>query len=73
VVVAANTGQAGSGNEMLLGAIAVINQNNQSSSIFYQKLDTGSVSAVGHSQGAVGAINAALNGDGVITSVLALS
>lgn len=74
VVVAANTPQSGRGNEILWGAAVTINQStSDSSSPFYQKLDTTSVAAAGHSQGAVGAINATVGGNGLFESVLAMS
>jgi hypothetical protein len=72
VVVAFNDGQVGSGDEMVFGAAAMINENNNPASVFYQKLDTASMAAAGHSQGAVAAINATLNSD-YFESVLAIS
>lgn len=75
VVVAANTAQSGRGTEILVGAAVTVNLNtdNSPSNIFYQNLDTSSIAAAGHSQGAVGAINAASGGGGMFESVLAMS
>jgi hypothetical protein len=74
VVVAANTGQAGTGNEIQFGAAAMVSLNGNSSSIFYQNIDTDHIAAAGHSQGAIGAINATLNApDSLFASVLAMS
>jgi hypothetical protein len=74
VVVAANTGQAGSGNEIGFAAAAMVNENNNPSSIFYQKLDTAHFAAVGHSQGAVGAVNAVRNSpDSLFAGVAVIS
>jgi hypothetical protein len=73
VVVSANTGQTGSGNEMRLAAGDLIARNGNMGSVFYQKLDTSSIAAAGHSQGAIGAINAVLDAPGAFESVLAVS
>jgi pimeloyl-ACP methyl ester carboxylesterase len=59
VVAAANTGQSGSGQEMLAGAHYLIDEGNRVGSRFYGKIDGTEVGAVGHSQGGGGAINAA--------------
>lgn len=75
VVIAPNIAQSGTGDEMRFGAQAMINANNDNnpSNVFYQNLDTSSIAAAGHSQGALGAINATLEGNGMFTSVLAMS
>ena len=73
VVVAANTGQAGDGTAMLQGAQNMVQLNNTPSSVFYHKLDTNNIGTMGHSQGAIGAMNAALNGGSLIKSVLSIS
>jgi pimeloyl-ACP methyl ester carboxylesterase len=73
VVVSANTGQTGSGNEMRVAAGDLIARNGNSGSVFYQKLDTTSIGAAGHSQGAIGAMNAVLDAPGVFEGVLAMS
>lgn len=74
VVIAANTGQSGNGDHIRLGAATAINWNSDPSSIFYQNLDVGRIAAAGHSQGAVGAINAVLEApNSHFASVLAIS
>jgi pimeloyl-ACP methyl ester carboxylesterase len=76
VVVAPNEGQTGSGEELgvAIDIAHVLDAANTPTNPFYDKLDTGRIAAAGHSQGAIGAINAALaEPAGVIDSVLALS
>jgi hypothetical protein len=73
VVISTNSTTTGYGTEMLAGVNHLIAKNADASSIFYQKLDTAKVGAMGHSQGAGGAINAALDSGGVIKSVLTVS
>ncbi len=58
IVAAANTPNAGSGSEMLAGLSNLTSMNGQSSSPFYQRVDTGRVASTGHSQGGVGALEA---------------
>lgn len=58
IVAAANTPNAGSGQEMLAGLTNLTSMNNQSSSPFYQRVDTSRVASTGHSQGGVGALEA---------------
>ncbi|TDD62903.1 acetylxylan esterase [Kribbella antibiotica] len=58
VVAAANTGQSGSGQEMLAGGKFLIAENTRSGSIFQNRIDTQNIGAAGHSQGGGGAINA---------------
>lgn len=70
VVIASNSGQTGLGTEILNGANWMVGQNANSASIFYHKLDVANVGALGHSQGAGGALNATLNSGGLITSTL---
>lgn len=76
VVVAPNDGQTGSGAELgvAIDIAHVLDAANTPTNPFYDKLDTDRIAAAGHSQGAIGAVNAALaEPDGVIDSVLALS
>lgn len=73
IVVAVNTGQAGTGTEMLDAADYIVSENSNPSSVFFQNVDTGRIAAAGHSQGAVGAVNATIDGDGMFESVLAMS
>ncbi|MGH3712758.1 MAG: hypothetical protein ACRDT4_04760 [Micromonosporaceae bacterium] len=58
IVAAANTGQSGSGREMLAGLDYVTRQNTQQGSAYYGKVDISRVAATGHSQGGGGAISA---------------
>jgi hypothetical protein len=59
VVAAANTSNAGSGNEMLAGLNNLTTFNGQSGNRFFGHLDLEHVGATGHSQGAGGAVAAA--------------
>ncbi|HEY8547619.1 MAG TPA: hypothetical protein VIL36_21300 [Acidimicrobiales bacterium] len=59
IVAAANTTNAGSGNEMLQGLTQLTQWNGQAGNRFYQRVDTANVGSTGHSQGGGGAINAA--------------
>ncbi|OXM51115.1 acetylxylan esterase [Amycolatopsis thailandensis] len=58
VVAAANTGQSGSGEEMLAGARHLIAENSREGSVFRGRIATGKIAAAGHSQGGGGAIAA---------------
>jgi pimeloyl-ACP methyl ester carboxylesterase len=58
VVAAANTGQSGSGREMLDGAKYLIAENARPGSPFHDRIDTTAIAAAGHSQGGGGAIAA---------------
>jgi hypothetical protein len=74
VVVAVNSGQPGSGVLQQIAAQAIADENANPSSVFHQKLDMAHVAAAGHSQGAVGAINAVHDAaDSVFASVLLMS
>lgn len=61
VVAAANTGQAGSGSEMLDGARFLVSENSRTGSVFHGRIDTANIAAAGHSQGGGGAIAAGAN------------
>jgi hypothetical protein len=73
VVVASDSGSVGEGVEMLAGATYMVNQNSNASSIFYQKLATNKVGALGHSQGAGGTLNATLMSGGLIKSAITIA
>jgi pimeloyl-ACP methyl ester carboxylesterase len=73
VVVASTSPSTGHGTEMIAGAHYLAAENGRSGSLFFGKLDTGNIAAVGHSQGAGGAINAANRSNGLITAVLPIS
>lgn len=70
VVVASTSTATGYGTEMWAGVNYMIGENGNPSSVFYQDLDTANIGALGHSQGASGALNATVLSDGVITSTL---
>ena len=61
IVAAANTSNAGSGNEMLQGLTQLTQWNGQAGNRFNGRVDTANVGSTGHSQGGGGAINAAKN------------
>lgn len=73
VVISTDSMTTGYGTEMLAGATHLVAQNANRSSIFYQNLDVAKVGAMGHSQGAAGAINAALHSGGLVKAVLTVS
>jgi hypothetical protein len=58
IVAAANTSNAGSGQEMLQGLATLTTWNGQSGNRFYQKVDLENVGTTGHSQGGAGSIRA---------------
>lgn len=72
VVIAPNDGTTGTGVEVRAAIDELTARNDDPQDIFYQALDLSNITAAGHSQGADGAINAAVVDDR-ITSVMALS
>jgi len=70
VVIATPSTSTGSGSEILAAARLLVEENQDPSSLFYQRLDTTRIGASGHSQGAYGALNAALKSAGLITTVV---
>lgn len=70
VVVASTDTTTGGGTEVLAAANYVVAQNGTSGSIFYGHVDTSAVGAAGHSQGASGALNAAVLSGGLIDTVI---
>jgi pimeloyl-ACP methyl ester carboxylesterase len=71
VVIATTNTMTGTGAEMLAGVREMLRLNNSLSSIFYGKLDTNAIGALGHSQGAGGAVRTAVNSNRLIkTAVL---
>ncbi|MGH3735954.1 MAG: hypothetical protein ACRDT6_10080 [Micromonosporaceae bacterium] len=58
VVAAANTGQSGSGQEMLAGARFLIAEDQRQGSVFHGRIDETRIGAAGHSQGGGGTIAA---------------
>ncbi|WCB95133.1 hypothetical protein DSM104299_03875 [Baekduia alba] len=73
VVVASTSTKTGKGTEMLAGAQYLVTQNATAGSPFYQQLDTTKIAAVGHSQGAGGAVNATTHSAGLITSTIPIA
>jgi hypothetical protein len=63
VVVASTSPNTGTGSEMLAGEDYLVAANAQPGSSFYGSLDVAHVGAVGHSQGADGAVQALLAAD----------
>jgi len=59
IVAAANTSNAGSGQEMLAGLNNLTTFNADRNSVFFDHVDLGRVATMGHSQGGGGAIQAA--------------
>lgn len=73
VVVVADSSVTGDGSEILAAARYVLAQNDNPESVFHDRIDVEHVAAVGHSQGAGGAINASTGSDGLITSTAVLN
>jgi hypothetical protein len=73
VVVCAESGETGLGGDVLAAAQWLVGQDDNPSSVFFDKLDTSKVGAIGGSQGASGAVNAMLQSDGLITSTVAVA
>jgi hypothetical protein len=70
VAIASTSTATGSGAQVLDAAEYLVTQNGTSGSIFYGNLDTAHVGAAGHSQGASGALNAAVSSNGLIDTVV---
>jgi pimeloyl-ACP methyl ester carboxylesterase len=73
VVVAVDDPTTGTGAEMLAAAQYMVARDSDSTSIFYQKLDTTKVGAVGHSQGAGGTVNATNHSSGLIKTAVTIA
>lgn len=69
-VVASTSSTTGKGTEMLAGAQYLVAADADPASPFFGKLDTAHVAAVGHSQGAGGAVNATTRSGGLITTTV---
>lgn len=61
VVVAATTTNAGSGTEISAGLNTILAENSRAGSRFFGKIATTEIGVSGHSQGAIGAVNVAIN------------
>ncbi|MFI6596078.1 alpha/beta hydrolase [Nonomuraea sp. NPDC050536] len=72
-VVASTDTTTGTGTEMIAAARYLVDRNSDPSSVFYGKLDVTKVGAVGHSQGAGGAVNTATKSGGLIKSVVPIA
>jgi hypothetical protein len=73
VVVASNRSQTGDGTAVLAGARYMVDENDNPASVFHGKLDTAAVGALGHSQGATGAVQATIRSRGLIGSTVAIN
>lgn len=70
VVIAPDNTNTGSGQEMLQAVDFLKGQNEDPSSSFYQALDTDNVGAMGHSQGAIGTLNATIAAGGAVKTAV---
>ncbi|MFI7666347.1 hypothetical protein [Nocardia sp. NPDC049526] len=70
VVVATENQQTGSGDEILSSLTYLLDRAQDPSSIFFGKLDTTAVGALGHSQGATGVLNAMIKSGGAIKTAI---
>jgi predicted dienelactone hydrolase len=69
-VIATQDKNTGVGKTILDAANVLINANSDPMSIFHNKLDVNQIGAIGHSQGAAGAINALMLSGGTIKTVV---
>jgi len=72
-VIASTSGWTGSGVQIDAAAHYLAAQDSAVGSVFYHRLDVHEVAAVGHSQGAGGAVRAATNDPALIKAVLTFS
>lgn len=70
VVVASTSSNTGTGAEILAGAQYMVAQDTVAGSPFAGKIDTANIGAVGHSQGAGGAVNATTHSAGLIKTTV---
>lgn len=70
VVIASESKATGTGQDILDAAKYLIGQDGVASSIFFHKLDTAAVGAIGHSQGAAGVLNAMQKSGGAIRTAV---
>jgi hypothetical protein len=70
VVIATENSQTGTGHDILSAAQYLIDQSADPASIFHDRLNTGAVGAIGHSQGAAGVLNAMVASGGLIKTVV---
>ncbi|MET9489711.1 hypothetical protein [Nocardia sp. NPDC006630] len=72
VVIAPDLTNTGSGTQMLDGVNFLTQQNSDPNSEFYGKIDTSAVATMGHSQGGLGALNAAAHSNGLVKTTVTL-
>ena len=72
-VIASTSPMTGSGSEIDAAARYLVAQDSTPGSVFYRRLDVHHVAAVGHSQGAGGAVRAAISDPRVITALMTFS
>ena len=72
-VVASTVPNTGPGVEIAGGVLVAAYENGTAGTPFYNQLDTGNVAAVGHSQGAGGAVNAAVKYPSMFKAVMTFS
>jgi predicted dienelactone hydrolase len=70
VVIDSTNSQTGNGTDMLAGATYLLHRNATSGDQFHNRIDTAHIAAVGHSQGATGALNATRLSNGMITTTV---
>jgi hypothetical protein len=73
VVVATESTDTGSGTQVLDAAHWMVRQDDEPDSPFHDRLDTGAVGVVGHSEGAGGALNAMRMSDGLISAAVTVA
>jgi len=72
VVIATENQNTGTGSDILSAANYLVQQDSTASSIFFHTLDTSEIGAVGHSQGATGALNAVVKSGGTIKTAVTM-
>ncbi|MFB8006580.1 hypothetical protein [Nocardia sp. NPDC056000] len=70
VVIATENKQTGSGTDIAGAVDFLLRRAADPASVFHDRLDANAIGAVGHSQGATGALNAMANSDGRIRTVV---
>jgi hypothetical protein len=72
VIIATQDQNAGPGQTIVDAAKYMVGENSNPSSVFFHKLNAKEIGALGHSQGATGAINAMIKSGGSIKTVIAI-
>ncbi|MGF6882823.1 pimeloyl-ACP methyl ester carboxylesterase [Nocardia sp. GAS34] len=72
VVIAPDLTSTGTGAQMLDGVSYLTRQNSDPASVFYRKLDTGAIGAMGHSQGGLGTLNAAAHSNDLVKTAVTI-